>query len=76
VHPSSWSQPRRARVACIIELRSTKGGAGLARALGGRTVNGSVCIEVEVRRDFEAAARRRVVAIAPSTAPEHRVAAP
>jgi len=65
-----------ARVACIIELESTKEEPALARALGGRTVNGSVCIEVEVRRDFEAAARRRVAAIAPSAAPETRIAAP
>lgn len=65
-----------ARVACIIELESTKQEPALARALGGRTVNGSVCIELEVRRDFEAAARRRVVAMAPSAAPETRIAAP
>src|SRR3954468_464872 len=65
-----------ARVACIIELESTKQEPALARALGGRSVNGAVCIEVEVRRDFEAAARRRVVAMAPSAAPETRIAAP
>jgi len=65
-----------ARVACIIELESTRDEPALARALGGRNVNGSVCVEFEVRRDFEAAARRRVVAIAPSSAPETRIAAP
>ena len=65
-----------ARVACIIELESTKEERALARALGGRSVNGSVCVEFEVRRDFEGAARRRVVAIAPSSAPETRIAAP
>ena len=67
-----------ARVACIIELESTKDEPALARALGGRSVNGSVCVELEVRRDFEGdgAARRRVVAIAPSPAPEARIAAP
>ena len=65
-----------ARVACIIELESTKDERALARALGGRSINGSVCVEFEVRRDFEGAARRRVVAIAPSSAPETRIAAP
>ena len=65
-----------ARVACIIELESTRDEPALARALGGRSVNGSVCVEFEVRRDFEGAARRRVVAIAPSSAQEARIAAP
>ena len=65
-----------ARVACIIELESTKDEPALARALGGRSVNGSVCVEFEVRRDFEGAARRRVVAVVPSAAPENRIAAP
>jgi hypothetical protein len=65
-----------ARVACIIELESTKQEPALARALGGRSLNGSVCVEFEVRRDFEGAARRRVVAIAPSAAPEARISAP
>ena len=64
------------RVACIIELESTKQEPALARALGGRSVNGSVCVEFEVRRDFEGAARRKVVAIAPSPGPEARIAAP
>ena len=65
-----------ARVACIIELESTKDERALARALGGRSVNGAVCVEFEVRRDFEGAALRRVVAIAPPSAPENRIAAP
>ena len=65
-----------ARVACIIELESTKQEPALARALGGRSINGSVCVEFEVRRDFEGATRRRVVAIAPSAAPEARISAP
>ncbi|HEV8106929.1 MAG TPA: hypothetical protein VGP97_05340 [Burkholderiales bacterium] len=64
------------RVACIIELESTKEEPRLARALGGRSLSGSVCVEFEVRPDFEEAARRRVVAIAPSCAPEARIAAP
>jgi hypothetical protein len=41
------------RVACLIELESPKNEPALARALGGRTVNGSVCVEVEVQRDFQ-----------------------
>jgi len=65
-----------ARVACIIELESTKQEPALSRALGARSINGSVCVEFEVRRDFEGAARRRVVAIAPSSAAETRIAAP
>src|SRR5262245_11692313 len=65
-----------ARVACIIELESTKEEPALARALGGRSVHGAVCVEFEVRRDFEGAARRRVVAIAPSPGSEARIAAP
>jgi hypothetical protein len=40
------------RVACFIELESLKQQPALARALGGRTVDGSVCIEVPVERDF------------------------
>ena len=65
-----------ARVACIIELESTKEEPALARALGGRNISGSVCVEFEVRRDFEGATRRRVVAIAPSAAAEARISAP
>src|SRR3954453_8951036 len=57
------------RVACLIELESTKDQHALARALGGRTINGSVCVEVEVRRDFEARPAR-VVAIASPSASE------
>lgn len=41
-----------ARVACIIELEQPKLHAGLARALGARTLNGSVCLEIPVRKDF------------------------
>src|SRR4051794_41224766 len=54
-----------ARVACIIELESTKQEPALARALGGRSMNGSVCVELEVRRGFEGAAPRRGGAVAP-----------
>ena len=61
------------RVACLIELESMKDQPALARALGGRTINGSVCIEVDVRRDFEA--RPKVVAIAPESISVDRLAA-
>jgi len=46
------------RVACLIELESEKQQPALARALGARTINGSVCLEIEVSRDFEATAQR------------------
>src|SRR3954468_1307230 len=66
-----------ARVACIIELESAKEELALARAIGGRSMNGSVCVELEVRRDFEGAARRRVAVMAPPpSGPENRIAAP
>ena len=41
-----------ARVACIIELEQPKQHTPLARALGARTVNGSVCLEIPVSKDF------------------------
>ena len=62
------------RVACVIELESLKEQPGLARALGGRTINGAVCVEIEVRRDFETSSRR-VVAIAPTALSGTHVAA-
>jgi RNA recognition motif-containing protein len=62
-----------ARVACLVELESSKEQPALARALGGRAINGSVCLEIAVRRDFEA--RGNVVAIAPQPDFEARVAA-
>ncbi len=65
-----------ARVACMIELESPKQEPALARALGGRSVNGAVCVEFEVGRDFEKATRRKVVAMAPQAVPETRIAAP
>jgi hypothetical protein len=60
-------------VACLIELESMKDQAALARAVGGRTINGSVCVEVDVRRDFES--RPKVVAIAPQSVSADRIAA-
>jgi hypothetical protein len=62
------------RVACVIELESPRNEPALARALGGRTLNGSVCVELEVRKDFGAGAPR-VAAIPPRAAPESRIAA-
>lgn len=41
-----------ARVACIIELEQPKQHAPLARTLGARTLNGSVCLEIPVGKDF------------------------
>ncbi len=40
------------RVACFIELESPKQQPALARALGGRAVNGAVCLDIPVRKDF------------------------
>lgn len=63
------------RVACLIELESPQQQPALARALGGRALNGSVCLEIPVGRDFEAQAGR-VVAITPASIPaEVRAAA-
>src|SRR3982074_1136394 len=64
-----------ARVACLIELESPKQQPALARAIGGRAINGSVFLEIPVGRDFESRSNK-VVAIAPQSAPvEARVAA-
>lgn len=52
--------PGAGNVACIIELELQKQQPALARALGGRALNGSVCVEIPVRKDFEA--RPRVAA--------------
>lgn len=60
------------RVACIIELESSKQQAALARALGARTLNGGVCLEVPVRKDF--GEPRTVVALASQAVFEARVA--
>jgi hypothetical protein len=54
------------RVACFIELESLKQQPALARALGCRTLNGAVCLEVPVSRDFPSEAK--VVAL-PAAAP-------
>jgi hypothetical protein len=41
-----------ARVACLIELESTKQQPLLARALGAKVLNGVACLEIPVHRDF------------------------
>ena len=43
-----------ARVACLIELESPKQQAALARSIGARVLNGAVCFDVPVGRDFAA----------------------
>ena len=62
------------RVTCLIELKSQTQQPRLARALGGRAINGSVCLEIEVSRDFETRSGK-VVALAPPPASEARIAA-
>lgn len=42
-----------ARVACFIELESSKQQPLMARALGARAFNGAACLEIPVGRDFE-----------------------
>lgn len=43
-----------ARIACFVELESPKQQPALARALGARALNGQICIEIPVRKDFGA----------------------
>jgi hypothetical protein len=52
--------PGAGNVACIIELELQKQQPALARAIGGHALNGSVCVEIPVRKDFES--RPRVAA--------------
>jgi hypothetical protein len=42
------------RVACFLELESTRQQPALARALGTGAVNGAVCFDLPVRKDFGA----------------------
>src|SRR3954471_23277232 len=62
------------RVACFIELESLKQQPLLARALGCRTLNGAVCIEIPVDRDFPDQAK--VVSLPTATAFDSRIATP
>lgn len=45
------------RVACLIELESPKQQPALARALGCRAINGAVCLDIPVRKDFATTGR-------------------
>ena len=54
-----------ARVACLVEMESPKQQQALARALGGRVLNGAACLEIPVEKDFGGA---RKVAILPPRA--------
>jgi hypothetical protein len=56
-----------ARVACLIELESPKLQPALARALGGKVLQGAACLEIPVDREF-GAARKVVAAIPPQSA--------
>jgi hypothetical protein len=40
------------RVACFVELESAKQQPALARALGTSAVNGAVCLDIPVGKDF------------------------
>ncbi|HYN13411.1 MAG TPA: hypothetical protein VET51_12295 [Burkholderiales bacterium] len=53
--------PGVARVACFIELESTKQQPALLRALGAKMLNGAACFEIPVRKDF--GSPRKVVAL-------------
>lgn len=55
------------RVACFIELESVRQQPALARALGTGAVNGAVCFDVPVARDF--GGRTQVASLAPSAEP-------
>ena len=61
------------RVACLIELESPKQQPALARALGARTLNGAVTLDIPVSREFGelagAAPRAKVLAIPPAARP-------
>ena len=59
------------RVACFIELESLKQQPALARALGARTVNGAVCIEIPVERDFASQAEVEEVPLPATSQGEH-----
>jgi hypothetical protein len=59
-------------VACLVELESAKQQPVLARTLGARVLNGAVCLEVPVHKDF--GNQGKVVALAsPAAGPELRL---
>lgn len=53
--------PGVARVACFIELESSKQQPALLRALGAKSLNGAACFEIPVCKDF--GNPRKVVAL-------------
>lgn len=53
------------RVACFVELESAKQQQALARGLGARGLNGAVCLDIPVRKDF--AQPCKLVALDPET---------
>jgi hypothetical protein len=61
-----------ARVACLVEMESPKQQQALARALGGRVLNGAACLEIPVEKDFGGAPK---VAVLPPQAFEAAVKA-
>jgi hypothetical protein len=65
-----------ATVACFIELESSKQQPALARALGTRTLNGEVCLEIPVRKDFGGQGRVVALATPSSSSFEPRLAQP
>ena len=60
------------RVACFIELESAKQQPALARELGARSVNGAVCLEIPVCKEF--GTQGKVIALSTAGAFEARLA--
>jgi hypothetical protein len=56
-----------ARVACFIELESAKQQQALARDLAARSLNGAVCLDIPVCREFDDPCK--VVALAEKESP-------
>jgi hypothetical protein len=52
------------RVACFIELESPKQQPALARSLGTGAVNGTVCLDIPVGKDF--GSHGKVLSLAPA----------
>jgi hypothetical protein len=53
------------RVACFIELESPRQQPALARSLGTGAMNGTVCLDVPVGKDF--GMHGKIVSLAPAT---------
>jgi hypothetical protein len=65
-----------ATVACFVELESSKQQPMLARALGTRTLNGEVCLEIPVRKDFGGGQGKVVALATPASGFDPRLAPP